>query len=158
MLYPYIIYLFIENTYSKTNFIVAYKDKKKSIITTSIMVVIATLIIMLVSCQFKYGILVIGTESMTGSINKGDAVVFEQYKTQKIDEQDVIIFKSKDMRVVHRVVEKKNTNGEIRYITKGDANENYDEGYVTEKDIIGIVNFKIKYIGYPTLWLRSMFS
>jgi signal peptidase len=95
---------------------------------------------------------------MTGSINKGDAVVFEQYKTQKIDEQDVIIFKSKDMRVVHRVVEKKNTNGEIRYITKGDANENYDEGYVTEKDIIGIVNFKIKYIGYPTLWLRSMFS
>ena len=27
-----------------------------------------------------------------------------------------------------------------------------------DADIVGIVDFKIPYIGYPTLWLRSLFS
>lgn len=158
MVYPYIIYLFLENTYAKSNFAVAYKDKKKSIINTTIMVVIAILIIMLVSCQFKYGVLVIGSESMTGAINKGDAVVYESYEGQKIYEQQVIIFKNKNMQVVHRVVDARYVNGENRYYTKGDANELNDAGYVTERDIIGVVKFKIKYIGYPTIWLKTIFS
>ena len=158
MLYPYIIYLVLENTYSKSNLALAYKDKKKSVINTTIITVLITLIIMLVSCQFKYGILVIGSESMTGSINKGDAVVFEAYEGQKIYEQNVIIFKSENMQVVHRVLDVKYVNGEYRYYTKGDANENYDVGYVTDRDIIGVVKFKIKYIGYPTLLIREMLA
>ena len=52
----------------------------------------------------------------------------------------------------------KNVNGEYRYFTKGDANKEIDPGYVTKKDIVGVTKFKIKYLGYPTLWVQDIFS
>ena len=161
MIYPYIIYLVLENGYSKTSFVVPYKDKRKNIISTTVLFVALTLLIMLISCNFRYGMLVIGSESMTGEINKGDAVIFESYDKQKIYEGDVIIFedeKSEERRVVHRVVDVKLVNGKYRYYTKGDANERNDAGYVTPDEIIGIVDLKIHYIGWPTIWLRDIFS
>lgn len=158
MLYPYIMYVILENTYSKSNFAVAYKDKKKSILSTAILVTIMAAVTMLISCQFRFGILVIGSESMTGTINKGDAVVFEQYKNQKLDEQQVIIFEQDNILVVHRIVRIKNVNGEYHYFTKGDANQKEDESYITSKDIVGVTKLRIQYIGYPSLWIRDIFS
>lgn len=158
MLFPYLVYLLLESTYSKSNFVVAYKDKRKSIISITIMVFVMSLVIMLISCQFRYGILVIGSGSMTGTIDKGDTVVFEKYDNQQIKIGQVIIFISEKQRVVHRVIDIKDVNGEIRYFTKGDANENADEGYIVDSDIFGVSMFKIKYIGYPTLWVKDIFS
>ena len=113
---------------------------------------------MLISCQFRYGILVIGSESMTGSIDKGDAIVFEKYENQEIAEGQVIIFNYNGMQVVHRIIEMKEVNGIVRLYTKGDANAMKDSGYLTKKDVYGVVKFKIKYIGYPTLWVRNLFA
>lgn len=158
LLYPYLIYIILEKCYSKDNFVIASTDKKKTIISTTILIVIMTLIIMLISCKFKYGILVIASGSMTGTINKGDAVVFESYDGQKISTGQVIIFAKNNMSVVHRVIDVKQVDGEYRYYTKGDANQQADSGYITNKDIIGISKFRIVYIGYPTLWLRDIFS
>ena len=157
MVYPYIIYLILEVLYSKTDFAVAVKDKKRDNIITGVLLVIMILIIMLISCEFKYGLLVIGTGSMAGSIDVGDAVVYESYEGQKIKEQQIIIFKRDNMNVVHRVVDIKEVNGVTRYYTKGDANKQNDTGYRTKEDIVGVVEFKIKYIGHPTLALRKMF-
>lgn len=158
MVYPYIIYLLLEATYSKNNFATAYMDKKKNVISISIIVVIMTFIIMLISCQFKYGILVVGSGSMTGSIDKGDIVFFERYEEQEIQKGQVIIFESGKARVIHRVIDIKNVNGQIRYFTKGDANDKMDDGYVTNETIFGVSLFKIKYIGYPTVWVKDIFS
>ena len=80
MLYPYLIYLFLENTYSKRVKGITRKEKKQTIISNSILCVVIISAIMLISCQFRFGILVIGSESMTGTINVGDAVVYEQYE------------------------------------------------------------------------------
>ena len=115
-------------------------------------------IVMLISCQFRYGILVIATESMTGEVDKGDAVVYEQYKNQIIEEGDIIVFKVNDSLVVHRVVEIERVNNINRYYTKGDANSFIDVGYITDSNIVGVTHFKIKYIGYPSLWIRSLFD
>ena len=90
---------------------------------------------MLISCQFKYGLLVVGSESMTGTLNKGDAVVFERYDDQTIKEGQVIIFNFNDIQTIHRVVDIRKVNGEYRYYTKGDANQRNDDEYRTEKDI-----------------------
>ena len=117
-----------------------------------------TLLIMLISCQFRYGILVIGSGSMTGTLNIGDAVIFESYDDQKIVEGQVIIFDYNGLDTIHRVVEVKNVNGEYRYYTKGDANKRRDADYATEEEIRGLVRLRIKYIGKPTLWVRSLFS
>lgn len=158
MIYPYLLYLILEKTYSKTNFVVSYNEKRKNFIGITGLFVIMTLITMLVSCQFKYGLLVIGSESMTGSIEMGDAVLFEKYDNQKIEKGQVIIFNKDNIKVVHRVVDITNVNGQIRYYTKGDANEENDSGYVIDEDIFGVTKIRLMYIGYPTLWFRELFS
>ena len=158
MLYPYVIYLTLEYTYSKGNLVSAYKDRKKNIISTTILAVTMSLMIALISCNFRYGIIVIGSGSMTGTIDMGDAVIFETYHNGAVRKNDVIIFNNENIKTVHRVVDIKNVNGEYRYFTKGDANSDVDDGYVLKENVIGKVKFKIKYIGYPTLWVRDLFE
>lgn len=157
MLYPYLIYIVLEKFYASHEFVVAYKEKQKNFIWNTVLIVIATLFIMLISCQFRYGILVVGSESMTGAINMGDAVVFESYEGQLLQTGQIILFDYNGIQTVHRIVEIKKINGKVRYYTKGDANKDMDNNYTTEEEIQGIVKLKVKYIGYPTIWLRSLF-
>jgi len=159
MVYPYIVYQVLEYTFSQNKNIVAFEDKRKSIISKLVLGIFTIIIAMLISCQFKYGILVIGSGSMKGTINKGDAIFFEQFdKKEQIKIGQVIIYNKDNLRIVHRVIDIKKVNGEIRYTTKGDANKQNDEGYITNNDIVGISKFRIAYIGYPTIWLRDIFS
>ena len=158
LIIPAVIYLFIKVLYTKQKKAISHKKQGLSFVTTILFVAILTGFVMLVSCKFRYGILVIATESMTGEISKGDAVVYEEYRGQNIVEGQVIVFSDGDRKVVHRVVEIEKINNEIRYYTKGDANDNIDLGYRTSKDIVGITHFKIIYIGYPSLWMRSLFD
>ena len=160
MLYPYIIYQVLEYTFAQNNMIVAFEDKKKSIISKIILAVITIILAMLISCQFKYGILVVGSGSMTGSINKGDAIFYERYDKQKyeIEVGQVIVFTQNNRKIVHRVVDKRIVNSEAQYTTKGDANQKEDNGYITDKDIFGVCKFKMVYVGYPSIWIRDIFS
>jgi signal peptidase len=134
------------------------KGRKLGLIGTVLTVAIIVSVAMLVSCQFRFGALVIATESMTGEINKGDAIIYEEYDDQYIKEQDVIVFLKNDNRIVHRVVLMERINGETRYYTKGDANDDWDTGYITDADIEGVVLFKIPYVGYTSIWLRDVFK
>jgi signal peptidase len=60
--------------------------------------------------------------------------------------------------IVHRVVDIKIINGITRYYTKGDANEDADAGFITDSEIVGLADKKIPFIGYPTIWMRSLFK
>lgn len=157
MIYPYFVYLFLENIYSRNNKI-SYKDKTKENISLTILVIILISIIMLVSCQFKYGVLVVGSGSMTGTLNMGDVTLFKKYNNETIKKGDIIIFEKEGLQIIHRVVNITSINGEIRYYTKGDANKDIDEGYINKKNILGISKIRIRYIGYPSIWMKSMFS
>ena len=155
---PIAIYLFIDALYErKRRYALAKKSKLAPIITAAAVIILAGFV-MLISNQFKYGALVIATESMTGEINKGDAIIFEAYDTQTIEKGQVIVFEKDDSMIVHRVVDIERINGQYRYITKGDANEDNDAGYVTKGQIRGLVDFKVPFVGYPTLWLRGLFD
>jgi signal peptidase len=158
MIYPYIIYLVLEYSYSKEKYAISNNDKKKNIIHNSILIIGMLFIVMLISCKFSYGIIVIGSGSMTGTLNTGDAILYEAYDNQTISNKDIIVFYKNDVKTIHRVINIVNSNGEIRYFTKGDANIEADEGYITSKDIIGISKIKLKYVGYPSIWLRDIFK
>ena len=95
---------------------------------------------------------------MTGSINKGDAIIYEKFKNQDLKKGQVIIFSYNNIKTVHRIVEIRKVNGEYRLITKGDFNKNKDGGFRSNKTIEGVVKLRIKYIGLPTLWFRSLFK
>ncbi len=155
---PYFIYLVFESTYSKGDFAVAYKDRRMNIISTSLLLIVVVLLIMLVSCEFRFGIVVVGSESMNGTINKGDAIIYERYDDGDIRKGQVVIFDYNNVKTIHRIARVRKVNQEVRYYTKGDANDKEDDGYRTVSEIKGLVKLRIKYIGIPSLWLRSLFD
>ena len=157
MLVPYILYLVIDFTYSR-EFKMAINQKSTNIISLILTIILLTAFILLVSCKFRYGIMVVGSGSMTGTINKGDAVVFEQYKKQDLQKGDVIIFTYNKKPTIHRIIDIQNVNNEKQYYTKGDYNQDKDQDYRIEDDIKGIVKFKVLYIGWPTLWVNELFN
>ena len=161
-LLPIGIYLFIDALYEKKK---RYATKKTNRSTQAIgrVISVASLIIMigtvmLISNQFSYGALVIATDSMTGELNKGDVAIYESYDDQTVIEGQVIVFEKSGSMIVHRVVDIEIINGVTRYYTKGDTNEDLDVGYVTEQNLVGVVNHKLPFFGYPSIWLRSLFE
>lgn len=162
ILIPIAIYFFIDALFEKKRRYALKKTKRSariiSIILTILVLVIMIGTVMIVSNQFRYGAYVIATESMTGELNKGDVAICERYEDQTVQEGQVIVFEKNGSVIIHRVLDIKIINGITRYYTKGDANEDPDSGFVTESQIIGIVGYKLPYVGYPTLWMRSLFD
>lgn len=156
LLFPLLIFAFIDGLYEKKRKYALVKHNVFSYLASAVTVVIMIGIVMLTSCQFRFGALVIATESMTGELNKGDTVIYEQYDDQIIEKGQVIVFKKGQSRIVHRVVDIERVNGQNRYYTKGDANGDLDAGYVTDADIVGTAELKVPYVGYPTLWIREL--
>ncbi|MBR2459741.1 MAG: signal peptidase I [Clostridia bacterium] len=159
-LLPVAVYIFISLLYEKRDKKAANRKSKWQYIYVSVSSILMIATVMLISCQFRFGVIVVATPSMTDAIKVGDAVIYEDYKhCDTPQENDVIVFtKDSNSKIVHRVVDIDVVEGQRRYITKGDANENNDSGYVTDAQIIGIVRSTVDYIGYPTVWLREMFK
>ena len=154
---PIVMLMFVSALYEKKEKkVLRQKNNKLSFVAMLMAFVFMGTVVMLVSCEFRFGALVIATESMTGEINKGDVIIYEKYDDQTIKEGQVIVFTNSDNKIIHRVVKIENIGGETRYYTKGDANADLDYGYRTEDDIFALTDMKISYAGYPSLWLRGL--
>lgn len=162
ILLPFAIYFFIDALYEKKRrYALGNKSRVWRImskILTVIVVIIMIGTVMLISNQFYFGAYVIATESMTGELNQGDVAIYESYEDQTIIEGQVIVFEKDGSMIIHRVADIKIINGNTRYYTKGDVNEDFDSGYITDADIVGLVNLKLPYLGFPTIWIRSLFK
>lgn len=158
LLIPILIFLFIDALYEKKRTYALVKKSKLSGVITVVLIAMMLPVIMLISNQFRFGLLVVATPSMTGELNKGDAAIYQRLDQQTIEVGQVIVFEKGDSLIIHRVVDIQTINGTTRYYTKGDANEDLDVGFVCRSDIVGFVNHKIPYIGYPTIWMRSLFK
>jgi signal peptidase len=157
LIIPLLIYAFIRKLYERRG-----EKALKRLSRWAIAGIVSSLLsmaafVMLISCEFRYGILVIATESMTGELNRGDGVFYEEYTDQPIATDDILIFHKGGQLTVHRVTDITRIDGQTRYVTKGDANEDVDFGYITDEDIVGISKAKIPYFGYLTLWARDLF-
>ena len=158
---PILLIVFMAAMFDKRKKKALEKRGKVGAVAMTITISLMLALSMLISCQFRFGAIVIATESMTGEINKGDMIIYERYEDQPIKEGQVIVFLdgvNRNKRVVHRVVEIATVGGEARYYTKGDANEDWDFDYRTRSDIVGLTDVKVAYVGYPTLWLRELLS
>lgn len=159
MVYPLIIYIVLRSVYEKNKTIEKNTSKSIRFISTTIVIVFMTVLSILISCKFKYGMLVIGSGSMTGTIDKGDAIIYKSSNNIKeAKEGDIILFEVGNKIVIHRVIRVMDINDEIRLYTKGDNNMQQDPGYVTEKEYKGQVVLKIRKIGMPTIWVNDFFK
>lgn len=89
--------------------------------------------------------------SMEPAINVGGIVIIRPVDTATVRVGDVITFKvegNEDLMITHRVVEVTNNGGENQFLTKGDANEDYDSAPVSSGDVVGKVCLDIPYLGY----------
>lgn len=158
IIFPYIIYIVVDDFFENTKFRKIVKKEKISLISLTISIIIVISIVMLVSCKFKYGVLVVGSSSMTGTIDKGDAIIYKKFEGEQLEKGQVIVFIKDDIKTIHSIENVEIKNNEIIYFTKGTNNQQQDEGYRTVKDIIGTVKFKIMAIGWPTIWLNEVFD
>ena len=159
LIYPLLLLEIINLLYQKQRKKASDRSFKFTPVIMVLLIGLSVSYALLITNQLNYGALVIATESMTGEINKGDFVVFENIDSEDVlKKDDIIVFKREDIYVVHRLVGIENIDNEDRYYTKGDANEDNDPGYITKSDIVGVTKFKLSYFGYPTLWLRELFD
>lgn len=132
-------------------------SKLLSKIISCVTLTFLVIVIYLTSGIFKYYALTIGSGSMEPKISKGDIVIIEKVKDySKIRVGDVAAFKKESKVVVHRIIKISKEQDYYVYVTKGDANDTQDSFPVYEKEVLGIVKVKIKYLGYPTVWLNEL--
>ena len=118
------------------------------------LVISIVLVIWLALGVFPIKPIAIATGSMEKEICVGDVAIIQKCKGNDVNVGDIIEYQMEGYTVIHRIIEKKQENGEFRFVTKGDNNISPDSEIVRENQLIGKVIFKIKYIGYPAIWMH----
>ena len=94
--------------------------------------------------------------SMNPEIEVGDLVLVKEVDTNTLKEGDIIAYRDfNDKVTTHRIVEVKNDGTNLSFITKGDANNANDSSEVKQSQVNGVVQVKIPFIAYPTVWLSE---
>ena len=98
---------------------------------------------------FGDSIMVTTTISMLPVLKPNDMIIVKQVSIDEIKEGDIIAFDSHQKMgiIAHRVIEVFEKDGQTVVDTKGDNNEKPDPWYVTDDDLIGIVENIIPMFG-----------
>ena len=91
---------------------------------------------------------------MSPCFYKGDVVIINQ-EDKRIEKGDIIAFKKEGTVIIHRIQQIIKTKDEYLVYTKGDANRNPDNYKITKDMILGVVKYRIPYVGYPTILLNE---
>lgn len=151
----------IVNKYSDEDKEIDRNYKKSAIIILIIPIILTIIIIYFVSGYFRYYALAIVSGSMQPVFDRGSVVITEQINNKydnydKLKEGEIIAYRTDKAIIVHRLIRIVNIGDENFYYAKGDANEEEDDYLIKKENIIGIVRFKIPYIGYPTVWFSEI--
>ena len=154
---PVILFLYIRYEKNKLS---PQKDKQE-LDNTNPGSIIPLIIAIILAIWFAIGIfpikpVAIATGSMEKELFTGDVVIIKKCNPNDVNVGDIIEYQMEGYTVIHRIVEKKQKNGEFYFITKGDNNNAPDKDEVVEDQLIGKVIFKIRYLGYPAIWLHLL--
>ena len=116
------------------------------------------LIVLLISGLLKYKMIAIGSDSMMPAYGRGDAVIYVKADAEDVKKDDIVVFIKEGIIVTHRAVGVTKNGNEILIRTKGDANNAPDNFTLKGSDVLGIVEYRVKYIGYPTVWINELFD
>lgn len=159
IIYYVATYLIINNEYFE--FETSIRKVKPAYFYYSFVIVILILIVNFVLGNFKYQPIAIMSNSMIPEFYRGDVVIIKKIdKKQFINLQkgDIIEYNMDNSMVIHRIINIKELDGELYFITKGDNNNAADTEAVNEKQVVGVVKLVIPKIGYPTVWLSEIFN
>ena len=156
---PTILFFYIRYANSKNSEIKSRQEIENVNPKNSIpLVVLVILVIWFTIGVFPIKPIAIASGSMEKELYVGDVVIVKKCNANDIDNGDIIQYQMKGYTVIHRVIEKKQKNGEHYFTTKGDNNPSEDKESVKEEQVLGKVIFKVKYLGYPAIWLNIIQS
>ena len=96
---------------------------------------------------------------MYPEIKRGDAVLLSKPSEKELNSLKkgmVVAFEENDTIINHRILAITEEDGEEYIVTKGDNNSTKDVTKKKKDDIIGIVKFKIPYLGYPSVEISDI--
>ena len=103
--------------------------------------------------------LIVLTDSMYPEIHSGDLIICQQEEPENIKEEDIIAFFDPTGNgtsiVTHRVVELVEEDGEMKWRTKGDANNTEDKLLVSADDLVGVYQSRIPEVGNVAIFMQS---
>lgn len=156
VLIPFVAYLLIEYDVGLIRKTVSRKDIRKDSPGKWVPIFIFAIVLMLfVVGMLPWQPVSIATGSMLPEIKVGDMVVVNKLDKDTLEVGDVIQYSKDNYYVIHRIVEIREENGVVTYITKGDNNNAPDTKPVYADQVVGKVIFRIPYIGWLTLWMNS---
>lgn len=139
-------------------FLPSPKKNRYSRIASFIVPTILLIIVLLNTGLIKYQMFVIGSNSMNTYIYRGDVIIARRANSKEvknIKKGEILVFRWNNKIISHRVYNVIKKDGKVYFKTKGDNNDQVDNNIAKEKDVIGTVSFRIKYIGLPSIWLRE---
>ena len=156
---PTILFFYIRYANSKNSEIKSRQEIENVNPKNSIpLVVLVILVIWFTIGVFPIKPIAVASGSMEKELYVGDVVIVKKCNANDIVNGDIIQYQMKGYTVIHRVIEKKQKNGEYYFTTKGDNNPSEDKESVKEDQVLGKVIFKVKYLGYPAIWLNIIQS
>ena len=104
--------------------------------------------------------MIVLTDSMYPQIQSGDLIVCRTREADKIREGDVIAFFDPAGNgrsvVTHRVRKiTKDENGNLAWVTKGDANNTEDQALVPAENLVGIYRHRVAGLGSVAMFLQT---
>lgn len=131
-----------------------YKQSMREVFLFIPVFIFVGILVYFVSGYFRYYAVAVASGSMEPNISKGDVVVVDK-KFNEINVGDILAYSYEGKIIVHRIYKIINSDNEYFIYTKGDANNNFDNYKVTKEMFIGIVKFKVPFVGYPTVLLNE---
>ncbi len=135
------------------------------VITLVLVIVWGTGVGLQLYLQTPSPLLAVESESMEPTLYRGDLVVVRAIDPSTLQVGDIVIYNgssipgyTRDVPIVHRIIDILNVSGELRFITKGDNNPANDTWYRTESDIFAKVVGSVRYLGFITLLLLSPYG
>lgn len=144
------------------------KYSKKKIINTVILSIFIAILSFLVFCAgwlfvdkfinkspapslFGYSQFVIVTDSMSGTIEKGDVIITKKTNDYKVGDIITFISQGESMPITHRIILIEGDN----IFTKGDAVQSADVLPIAKEDVLGKVIKVIPKLGKLSSWLSE---
>ena len=135
------------------------RKKKQNILGEIIYTITVILSINLVCFMiglYMFQPITILSDSMYPQFARGDVVIFKKINDEElkqIPEGTIIVYSIEDKYIAHRIVNIKKEDDKVYYQTKGDNNNVSDLDLVQIDQIKGVYAFRVKYLGFPSIWL-----
>ena len=154
---PFILFLYIRYIKNKLDVF----RTRENIINSDPRQIIPLIVCIILAIWFAIGIfpikpVAIASGSMEKELCVGDVAVIKKCNPNDVQVGDIIEYQMEGFTVIHRITQKSQRNGEFYFITKGDNNKTPDPEEVREDQLIGKVIYKVKYLGYPAIWLHLL--